>query len=85
MGKWFVSYLNDAGYHSWFKHPDIYKMMIMDSFPPLDPLDSQEVSIESEAQMEGFLIKWLRVFDMHLKLANRGEGYEGFFTLPRSM
>ena len=66
-----------------YKWPDVYKTLIMDSFPPLDALDEREVSYETVDQMEGFLLKWLGVFDAHLKLANRGEGSEGFLALPR--
>ena len=55
------------------KYPDVYKMMIMEAFPPLDALDQKEVAVDTVEQMEDHLMKWLRVLDSHLKLAKSEE------------
>merc|ERR1711988_2015686 len=40
FGSWMAEYLNDAGYSSWIVFPDVYKLMVMTAFPPLEELDN---------------------------------------------
>ena len=35
MGRWFAAYLDDAGYEMWDVVPHMYKVFIMNAFPPL--------------------------------------------------
>jgi hypothetical protein len=65
MGDWIGGYLDDAGYDDWMEHPDLYKMMIMDAFPPIDAIDGELTDLDTQPQLEAFLLKRLKVLDMH--------------------
>merc|ERR1719240_418844 len=69
MGSWIAEYLEDAGYSSWYEHPRIYKTMIMNAFPPLDPLDGKDMLENNEkVNLEQFLCNWLTIIDSNVKL-----------------
>merc|ERR1711871_155289 len=70
FGAWISSYLDDAGYSTWMMYPDIYKMMIMTAFPPLEELDNligHEQRQLNPAEFEQRMLSWLQVLDIHMQ------------------
>merc|ERR1711988_1013890 len=39
MGAWIADYFDDAGYQGWEMQCTMYKSMLLNAFPPIDPLD----------------------------------------------
>lgn len=66
VASWLTSYLDDAGYHQWPQYPDIFKTMIMSSFPPISTLDGEKVEVTSAPEMEMYMMNFLRTLDHHL-------------------
>merc|ERR1711920_134527 len=66
MGKWIADYFTDAGYMNWFQFPQMYKVMIMNAFPPIDHLDNKEIDW-GHVDLEHLYLKFLRVADSHVK------------------
>jgi hypothetical protein len=84
MIKWITDYLDDAGYDTWYQFPDVYKMFIMDAFPPLEPLDDARGKRQTVEAMEEHLLKWMRVLDSHARLAKAAEESAGLKALAKN-
>jgi hypothetical protein len=69
MGKWIAAYFNDAGYMNWFQFPQMYKIMVMNAFPPIDPLDNKEIDWKT-VDLEHLYLKFLKVADSHVAHRN---------------
>lgn len=69
MGRWFADYLDDAGYDTWEAVPYLYKAMIMNAFPPIDPLDEKRAEIKDCAELRTGMLAFMKVLDLHLKTA----------------
>jgi MFS family permease len=70
MGEWIADYFDDAGYQNWETYAQLYKVMLMAAFPPIDALDEAKPDYGAMPveQLEDNLVKWLGVFDMHLAI-----------------
>lgn len=49
--------------------PELYKAMIMNSFPPLDTLDEKQACLSDIAELRTFMVAFLKVLDMHINSA----------------
>ena len=58
MGAWLADYFDDAGYEQWAMFPEMFKAMMINSFPPIDALDAK-AAIE-EGSLSEFEAKQLR-------------------------
>jgi len=70
FGTWIADYLDDAGYASWMMFPDMYKVMVMTAFPPLEELDNLNGFQHEPFTMQKYearMLNWLEVLDMHLQ------------------
>lgn len=70
LGKWFADYMEDSGYFM-DEVPILYKQMIMDAFPPVNP--GGKVTEENAEQV---IINYIRVIKKYLKQ----EENAGFIT-----
>ena len=84
MSKWITDYLDDAGYDSWYQYPDVYKMFVMDAFPPLEPLDDERGKRDTTEAMEKYLLRWMKMLDSHTKLAKAAEESAGFSSFAKN-
>jgi hypothetical protein len=66
--QWIADYLDDAGYSNWATYPSIYKAMILNAFPPIDPLDDKKIDVNN-FDLERLLLSFLDVADSHIKHA----------------
>jgi len=73
MGAWIADYFDDAGYIGWEQQCTLYKSMLMEAFPPIDPLDDAKPQYESMSipEFEDKLIKFMSVMDSHLSMENK--------------
>ena len=69
MGRWFADYLDDAGYEMWDVVPHMYKVFIMNAFPPLDALDEKVAAYKDVAEFRTAILAGMRVQDLHIKMA----------------
>ena len=69
MGLWIADYLDDAGYETWEAVPYLYKAMIMNAFPPIDPLDEKRADIKDRAHLRTGMMAFMKVLDLHVKTA----------------
>ena len=70
FGNWIADYLDDAGYTSWMMYPDIYKLMIMNAFPPMEELDNLVGHKQESFTMASFekrMLDWLEMLDIHIQ------------------
>ena len=68
MGAWIADYLDDAGYDQWQSFPQLFKVMLMNAFPPIDKLDMKKVD-EDNLTMKGVQelnLAFLSVADSHI-------------------
>ena len=70
MGAWIADYFDDAGYQDWEKMSTLYKSMLMNAFPPVDPLDDVKPDYSKMPidKFEDALMKFLAVMDAHLAI-----------------
>ena len=54
-------------YDNWLSDPQVFKTLLVNAFPPIDPLDGKKANIQSAADLEEVLIKFLAVADNHVK------------------
>merc|ERR1719305_1188507 len=66
MGNWLAKYFMDAGYFNWHQFPSMYKVMIMNAFPPVDSLDGKAIDWKT-ADLEHLYLGFLKVADSHIK------------------
>ena len=73
MGAWIADYFDDAGYQDWEKMAPIYKAMLMNAFPPVDPLDDEKPDYAKMPvdKFEDALMKFLAVMDSHLAIERK--------------
>ena len=75
MGRWIADYLEDAGYDTWEVVPYLYKAMIMNAFPPIQPLDETRPVrhgprvITDRAVLRTSMIAFMKVLDLHVNTA----------------
>ena len=69
MGLWIADYLDDAGYDMWEVVPYLFKAMIMNAFPPIDPLDEKRADIKDRAELRTGMVAFMKVLDLHVKTA----------------
>tara|TARA_B100000795_G_scaffold59348_1_gene39526 strand:- start:2219 stop:2713 length:495 start_codon:yes stop_codon:yes gene_type:complete len=69
MGLWIADYLDDAGYDIWEVVPYLFKAMIMNAFPPIDPLDEKRAGIKDRAELRTGMMAFMKVLDLHVKTA----------------
>ena len=68
MGAWVADYLDDAGYDMWKQKPYLFKAMIINSFPPLDPLDEKIRGADGETpdDFRSGMLGFMKVLGMHI-------------------
>jgi len=68
MGTWIADYFDDAGYAHWETQCTMYKSMLMNAFPPIDPLDDVKPDWATMPleQWEENATKFLAVLDTHI-------------------
>jgi len=73
MGAWIADYFDDAGYLNWETQCNMYKAMIYNAFPPIDPLDNKKANMAEWTlnEYEDNLLKFLEVMDEHLATEER--------------
>jgi len=73
MGSWIADYFDDAGYKDWEKMAPVYKAMLMNAFPPVDPLDDEKPDYAKMPidKFEDALMKFLAVMDSHLAIERK--------------
>lgn len=71
MGQWIARYFEDAGYSTWHTFPQFYKVMLMNAFPPVDPLDGDPIDWKT-ADIEKLYMGFLRVADGHVAQQRKG-------------
>ena len=69
MGRWIADYLDDAGYETWETVPYLFKAMIMNAFPPIDPLDEKNAEYKDRAELRTGMMAFMKVLDLHVKTA----------------
>ena len=76
MGKWIAEYLNDAGYEDWAFKPQLYKLLVVNAFPPIDAIDGQAIGNEemTPTRLENLMLKFLKVTDAHIHMKKRRLG-----------
>jgi len=76
MGAWLADYLDDAGYANWETQCVMFKVMMMNAFPPIDDLDMSKCDYGSMPIecYERMLTKLLNVMDSHLATHHRQQG-----------
>lgn len=76
MGAWIADYFDDAGYKDWDHMTILFKSMLMDAFPPIDPLDDVKPDYAKMPidQYEECMLKFLEVMDGHLATAKKRRG-----------
>ena len=84
IGEWLTAYLDDAGYEGWADSPNLFKSMLMNTFPPLTPLKANKSTWEDASELRTTIIEFLRVLDNHIQTseANCGVPYEYSYDLP---
>ena len=75
MGAWIADYFDDAGYQDWEKMSTLYKSMLMNAFPPVDPLDDVKPDYSKMPidKFEDALMKFLAVMDSHLAMEQKNK------------
>ena len=75
MGAWIADYFDDAGYQDWEKMAPLYKAMLMNAFPPVDPLDDEKPDYATMPidKFEDALMKFLEVMDGHLAIEKKNQ------------
>ena len=55
--------------YTWQVVPYIYKAMIMNAFPPIDPLDAKQADIKGRTELRTSMMAFMKVLDLHVKTA----------------
>merc|ERR1719379_2716232 len=68
MGTWIANYFDDAGYVNWETQTTMYKSMLMNAFPPIDPLDDVKPDYATMPldTFEEHVLRFLGILDTHI-------------------
>lgn len=79
MGTWIADYFDDAGYEGWETQCTMYKSMVLNAFPPIDPLDDLKPDYTTMPldKFEENMLTFLGILDQHI-VTNKTRVRPGF-------